>query len=137
MATAESLTGGLVCAALTDVAGASDVVRGAVVAYATELKSSLLAVDSEVLSQYGAVHPSVAEAMAVEVRSRCGADWGIALTGVAGPDPQDGVAVGTIHLGFAGRVGARVVTRHLDGDRRAIRTAAVRVALEQFAEVVR
>lgn len=137
VATAESLTGGLVCAALTELAGASDVVRGALVVYATELKSSLLDVDDGVLAEHGAVHPSVAETMAVEVRSRCGADWGIGLTGVAGPDPQDGVAVGTVHLGFAGPADTKVVTRRLAGDRQAVRAAAVRVALEQFAEVVR
>ena len=106
MATAESLTGGLVCAALTDVPGASAVVRGAVVAYATELKAQVLGVDPDLLATGGAVQAEVARQMATGVCRVLGADVGVATTGVAGPDPQDGHPVGTVFVAVAaeGRV---------------------------------
>ncbi|MCI2420572.1 CinA family protein [Saccharopolyspora sp. K220] len=137
VATAESLTAGLVSAVLTDVPGASDVVRGGLIVYATDLKAELAGVDRDLLDAYGAVHPRVAEMLAEGARRRCTADWGIGLTGVAGPDPQDGVAPGTVHLGFAGPGGATVRSVRLDGDRHAVRAAAVRVALEHFADLLR
>lgn len=137
VATAESLTGGLLCATLTEIAGASDVVRGGMIVYATDLKAQLLDVDSTLLAEEGAVHPTVAEALAIGVRRRCDADWGLGLTGVAGPDPQDGVAVGKVYLGFAGPAGTSVSSVLLDGDRHEIRAAAVRVALEHFEGLVR
>ncbi|MEU5850980.1 CinA family protein [Saccharopolyspora shandongensis] len=137
VATAESLTAGLVSAVLTDVPGASDVVRGGLIVYATDLKAELAGVDRDLLAAHGAVHPRVAEMLADGARRRCGADWGIGLTGVAGPDPQDGVAPGTVHLGFAGPDGATVRSVRLDGDRHAVRAAAVRVALEHFADLLR
>ncbi|MGI8307599.1 CinA family protein [Saccharopolyspora hattusasensis] len=137
VATAESLTAGLVSVVLTEVPGASDVVRGGLVVYATDLKAELAGVDRDLLAAHGAVHPRVAEMLADGARQRCGADWGIGLTGVAGPDPQDGVAPGTVHLGFAGPGGATVHTVRLDGDRYAVRAAAVRVSLEHFAGLLR
>src|SRR5215217_472277 len=91
VATAESLTAGLVCVRLTDVPGSSAVVRGGLVVYATELKASLAGVDAELLKKYGPVHPEVALQLAEGARRRCGADWGLGLTGVAGPDGQNGV----------------------------------------------
>lgn len=135
VATAESLTGGLVCAALTDVPGASVVLRGGVVAYATELKAELLGVDPDLLARGGAVQTAVAEQMAAGVAARLGADVGVATTGVAGPDPQDGQPVGTVFVAAAD--GTRVVTRalHLAGDRAAIRRASVEAALACVAEV--
>ncbi|MEV4730974.1 CinA family protein [Saccharopolyspora sp. NPDC049426] len=137
VATAESLTAGLVAAALTEVPGASAVVRGGLVVYATDLKDRLAGVDPDLLAEHGAVHPDVAAQLAVGASRRCGADWGIGLTGVAGPDPQDGVAPGTVHLGFTGPRGTQVRTVVLDGDRHAVRAAAVRVALEHFAALLR
>ncbi|GAA4619151.1 CinA family protein [Saccharopolyspora hordei] len=137
VATAESLTAGLVAAALTDVPGASDVVRGGLVVYATDLKAELAGVDRDLLAERGAVDPRVAEMLADGARARCRADWGVGLTGVAGPDPQDGVAPGTVHLGFAGPSGATVHSVRLPGDRHAVRAAAVRVALEHFADLLR
>ena len=137
VATAESLTAGLVAAALTEVPGASAVVRGGLVVYATDLKDRLAGVAPDLLAEHGAVHPDVAAQLAVGASRRCGADWGIGLTGVAGPDPQDGVAPGTVHLGFAGPRGTQVRTVVLDGDRHAVRAAAVRVALEHFAALLR
>ena len=90
VATAESLTGGLVAAALTDIPGASQAFRGGVVSYATDLKARLLGVDPAMLAAHGAVYAPVAAAMAAGVRDRLGATVGVATTGVAGPDPQDG-----------------------------------------------
>ena len=87
VATAESLTGGLVAAALTDVPGSSNAFRGGVVAYATELKAQVLGVDALMLKQHGPVYAPVAAAMAEGVRKRLGATVGVATTGVAGPGP--------------------------------------------------
>src|SRR5690606_14060449 len=94
LAVAESLTGGLLAAALVDVPGASAVFRGGLVVYATDLKSSLTGVSPTLLAERGPVDPAVAGAMAEGVRDRCAADWGVATTGVAGPTPQGGVPVG-------------------------------------------
>ncbi|MEB3366986.1 CinA family protein [Saccharopolyspora mangrovi] len=137
VATAESLTAGLVSAALTEVPGSSAVVRGGLVVYATDLKERLAGVDPQLLAEHGAVHPDVAAQLAVGASRRCGADWGVGLTGVAGPDPQDGVAPGTVHLGFSGPQDSQVRSVVLDGDRHAVRAAAVRVALEHFAGMLR
>ncbi len=98
LAVAESLTGGLLAAALTDIPGSSASFRGGVVSYATELKASLLGVDAAMLARHGAVYPPVAAEMAAGVRTRLGASHGLATTGVAGPDPADGQPVGTVHI---------------------------------------
>ena len=102
VAAAESLTAGLVCATLAQVPGASAALRGGLVVYATELKTALAGVDARLLAEHGAVHPEVAAQLAVGARERCGATWGLGLTGVAGPAAQDGVAPGTVHVGLAG-----------------------------------
>ena len=97
LATAESVTGGLVAGRLTGIAGASDVFRGSIVSYATEVKQALLGVgDGPVVSE------SAARQMAVGVRDALGADVGLALTGVAGPTEQDGQPVGTLYVGLVG-----------------------------------
>ncbi|MFI8090516.1 CinA family protein [Streptomyces sp. NPDC086080] len=137
LAVAESLTGGLVAAEITSVPGASKVFRGSVTAYATELKHRLLGVDATLLAQRGAVDPQVAAQMAVGVREALGADWGIATTGVAGPDPQDGQEVGTVFVAVAGPLGAdsvsaaggKVERLRLNGDRAEIRMESVRSVL--------
>lgn len=136
VATAESLTGGLVCATLVDVPGASAVVRGGVVAYATELKTALLGVDAELLARTGPVNGVVAEQMASGVRRRLGADVGIATTGVAGPDAADGFPAGTVYLGLsAGWLAGS--SRHrrlqLSGDRSSVRRATV---VQAFADIL-
>ena len=102
VATAESLTGGLLAACLTEVPGSSAVVRGGLVVYATDLKSTLAGVDPQLLAERGPVDPDVAAALAAGARARCGADIGVGLTGVAGPDPQDGVPVGTWYVAISG-----------------------------------
>lgn len=130
VAVAESLTGGLVVSELVGVPGASAVVRGGVVAYATPVKASVLGVSATLLARNGAVDPTVAAQMATGVRTALAVDgepatWGISTTGVAGPDPQDGQPVGTVFVGIASAAGAESFELHLDGDRQAIRQAAV------------
>lgn len=102
LAVAESLTGGLVAAELTSVAGASRSFRGSVTAYATDLKRDVLGVDGALLEERGAVDGDVALQMAAGARQVLGADWGAATTGVAGPEPQGGRPVGTVYVAVAG-----------------------------------
>ena len=130
IAVAESLTGGLLTAALTDTPGSSAVVRGGLVVYATELKATLAGVDPALLAQRGAVDPDVARELADGVRHRLGATVGVGVTGVAGPDPQDGVEVGTVFAAIAGPGGSRAARWRFTGDRPAIRAAAVAACLE-------
>ncbi|MFD8977708.1 MULTISPECIES: CinA family protein [Streptomyces] len=139
LAAAESLTGGLVAAELTGVPGASAVFRGSVTAYATALKHELLGVDRALLAERGAVDPEVALQMAAGVRARLGTDWGISTTGVAGPEPQDGQAVGTVYVAVAGPPGAgagagKVVSLRLNGGRAEIRRESVRSVLALLDE---
>ncbi|MFJ6088489.1 CinA family protein [Streptomyces sp. NPDC092369] len=137
LAVAESLTGGLVAADITSVPGASKAFRGSVTAYATELKHELLGVDAALLAQRGAVDPQVAAQMAAGVRKALGADWGIATTGVAGPQPQDGKPVGTVFVAVDGPFtvdsgsagGGKVEALRLNGDREEIRRESVRSVL--------
>ena len=140
VATAESLTAGLVTAVLTTVPGASAVVRGGLVVYATDLKASLAGVDPRLLAEHGAVHPDVARGLAEGARERCGADWGIGLTGVAGPDPQDGVAPGTVHIAVTGpqHSGNSAIGRtlHVSGGREAVRQASVHAAIMLLSSVI-
>lgn len=130
LAVAESLTGGALCARLVDVPGASRVLRGGVVAYATDLKARLLGVPDELLAARGAVDPDVAVAMADGVRGRLGADVGLATTGVAGPDPQDGRAPGTVYVAVVTPAGVRVGARQYPGGRAEVRAATVHGVIE-------
>ncbi|WP_239589966.1 CinA family protein [Streptomyces aureoverticillatus] len=134
LAVAESLTGGLVAAEVTAVPGASQVFRGSVTAYATELKQQVLGVDGALLAARGAVDADVALQMAAGVRGLLGADWGLATTGVAGPDPQDGKSVGTVFVAVVGpgsplRSEGNVAALRLNGNRTEIRTESVRSVL--------
>jgi nicotinamide-nucleotide amidase len=129
LAVAESLTGGLLAARIVDVPGASAVLRGAVVAYATDLKHTLLGVDDDLLAREGAVHPQVAAQMADGVRNRLATTWGLSTTGVAGPEAQDGRPPGTVYVGLAGPGGVRSVGLRLRGDRAQVRAATVDAAL--------
>lgn len=139
LAVAESLTGGALSATLVAVPGASDVLRGAVVAYATAVKASVLGVDPDLLAARGPVDPEVARQMAQGVRRSLAidgrdADIGVATTGVAGPASQGGHPVGTVHIGVsaAGQVSSR--TFLFPGDRLAVRTAAVDAALQMVRD---
>ncbi|WP_353816737.1 CinA family protein [Agromyces sp. SYSU T00266] len=136
IAVAESLTGGLLAAELTRIPGASLAVNGGIVAYDTGVKRSLLGVPADLLAAEGAVHPEVARRMADGVRLALAvddrpADLGLATTGVAGPDPQDGEAVGTVYVGIATAGGIDAIALELAGagDRDAIRAATVRAAI--------
>ena len=142
VAVAESLTGGLVVAALVSVPGASATVRGGVVAYATALKHSLLGVDAALLAAEGPVHPEVARQMAEGVRAAAAveglaADVGIATTGVAGPTPQDATPVGTVYIAVATPSETRVEALTLAGTRAQIRSEATRSALQIALESAR
>ncbi|WP_283134750.1 CinA family protein [Rhizohabitans arisaemae] len=126
LAVAESLTGGLLGAAITAVPGASAFFRGGVIAYATELKAELLGVPRELLARHGAVHPEVAAAMARGVCRLTGASWGLSTTGVAGPDLQDGQPVGRVFVGLCAPGGAESARRFaLVGSREEIRNSTV------------
>jgi PncC family amidohydrolase len=125
VAVAESLTGGLLAAALVEIPGASVVFRGGIVAYASDLKSALLDVPASLLERYGAVHADVAGAMAEGVRRRLDATFGVATTGVAGPDPADGQSVGTVYIAAAGQLSTVRRSLALAGGRRSIRYQTV------------
>ncbi|MET9858319.1 CinA family protein [Streptomyces smyrnaeus] len=117
LAVAESLTGGLVAAEITAVPGASGAFRGSVTAYASALKRDVLGVDGTLLEERGAVDPEIARRMARGVRTALGADWGLATTGVAGPEPQDGQPVGTVYVAVVGPTTEAVERLRLEGSR--------------------
>jgi nicotinamide-nucleotide amidase len=137
LSVAESLTGGLLAATIVDIAGVSAVFRGGLVVYATELKHTLAGVPQALLDERGPVDPDVALALAAGVRERCGTDWGLATTGVAGPEPQDGKPVGMVFVAAAGPGVATVRELSLPGARTDIRTASVSSALSLLAEQLR
>ena len=141
LAVAESLTGGALSAGIVSVPGASAVLNGAVVAYATPVKASVLGVDRALLAARGPVDPQVAEQMADGVRVALAvdgrpADVGVSTTGVAGPSSQGGHPVGTVHIGVS-VAGATVSRAFLfAGDRSAIRAATVEAALALVADTI-
>ncbi|GAB1816899.1 CinA family protein [Herbidospora sp. RD11066] len=136
-AVAESLTGGLIGATVTEVPGSSAAFVGGVISYATDLKAKLLGVSEGLLAAEGAVHPGVAAEMAAGVRGLTGATWAIAVTGVAGPDPQDGKPVGTVFCGLSGPEGTlKVVDLRLTGDRHSIRIHTCEMALDLLLGVL-
>jgi nicotinamide-nucleotide amidase len=137
LAVAESLTGGLLAATIVDVPGASRVFRGGLIVYATDLKATLAGVPAELLVARGPVDPDVAIGLARGARERCQADWGVATTGVAGPEPQGRAAVGTVFVAASGPAHpAEVRAKALTGSRWEIRAAAVTAALDLLAEVL-
>lgn len=125
VAVAESLTGGAGCVVLTQQPGASDAVRGAVVAYATEIKSTVLDVDADELARTGPVTARVAVEMALGVRSLLGADVGLATTGEAGPESSSDKPVGTVFVAAVSPTGTWVRELALGGGRDEIRAASV------------
>ena len=143
VATVESLTGGLVCAALTSVPGSSAVVRGGVVSYALAVKADLLGVDEDLLERQGAVDPAVAMQMALGARRLLGSDYAVATTGSAGPDPDPGGAVtgpvppGRGFVAVAGPGVEVVAGFSCEGqDRAGVRRHAVDAALELLGRVL-
>lgn len=138
---AESLTGGAVTAELVSVPGASAVLLGGVVAYATPVKHTLLGVDGELLALNGPVHPQVAAQMADGVRRAVAvdgrpADVGLATSGVAGPTSPDGQPVGTVHIGVSTPDGGSTSAFLFEGDRAEIRTMAVAAAIAVLREAL-
>lgn len=131
---AESLTGGLLTAALIDVPGASAAVRGGLVCYAPQTKTDVLGVSAELVAARGTVDPQVALAMARRAVVMFGSDWGVSTTGVAGPADVEGLAPGTAYVAVvrAGR-GSRVRWLRLPGHRAQIRQAVVAQALDLLA----
>ncbi len=133
--TVESLTGGLLCAYLTDVAGASAVVRGGVVAYTIDAKRDVVAVDPGILSEHGAVSAEAAVALADRILTIFSATWAVSTTGVAGPSTQEDKPVGTVFIALSGPR-REVVELHLEGDRYAIRQQTCAAAMELLLRAV-
>lgn len=127
--TVESLTGGLLCAHLTEVPGASQVVRGGLVAYTIDAKRDVVSVDPSLLTAHGAVSSQAAVALADRARDIFGSTWALSTTGVAGPSEQEGKAIGTVFVAVAGPR-SEVMSLHLSGDRQSIREQTCCRALE-------
>ncbi|MDD2875747.1 MAG: nicotinamide-nucleotide amidohydrolase family protein [Acidiphilium sp.] len=134
VATAESCTGGMIAAAITDIAGSSAVFGYGFVTYANAAKADMLTVSIRVIEEHGAVSEPVARAMAEGALQRAGADYAIAVTGIAGPDGGSaGKPVGTVWFGLARRCGITHAERRVfPGDRTAIRAATVDHALDML-----
>jgi len=136
VATAESLTAGLLAATLAGVPGASVVLRGGLVTYTEHTKIALAGVARQLLAEVGPVAAPTARALAVGVRERCNATWGVGVTGVAGPEPHGGHAVGTVFVGLTGPVDTEVTELTLSGSRWDIRIAAVHHAINRLRILV-
>jgi nicotinamide-nucleotide amidase len=136
LSTAESVTAGLIVSMLADVAGASDVLRGGVAAYATGVKTSVLGVDRDLIDREGVVSAACAEAMAVRATLLFETTWAVSATGVAGPTEQDGVPVGTVYVAAAGpgRLASRLL--ELGGGRATVRAVAATAALALLGELI-
>jgi nicotinamide-nucleotide amidase len=139
IATAESLTAGLLAATIAGVAGASEVLRGGLITYTEHTKVLLAGVAPEILDEVGPVAGPTARALAVGARQRCDATWGVGLTGVAGPEPHGGREVGTVFMGLAGpddHSVTEVVELQFSGTRWDIRIAAVRESISRLRALV-
>jgi nicotinamide-nucleotide amidase len=139
IATAESLTAGLLAATIAGVAGASEVLRGGLITYTEHTKMLLAGVAPEILDEVGPVAGPTARALAVGARQRCDATWGVGLTGVAGPEPHGGHEVGTVFMGLAGpddHSVTEVVQLQFSGTRWDIRIAAVRESISRLRALV-
>jgi len=137
IAVAESCTGGLLGARLTDVAGSSAWLVGGVVAYADDVKVRMLGVDQALIDAHGAVSEAVGRAMAEGARDRFRVDVGVGITGIAGPSgARPGKPVGTVVVAVATVGGTSARTLNLGGDRAAVRQHAVIAALEAVRRVL-
>lgn len=136
IATGESLTAGMVAAALATVPGASAVLRGGVVSYHRDVKVSLLGVDPELLKRVGAVDPEIAGQMATGASRVCGADVGVATTGVAGPEPHEGKEVGTVVVAVVTVFAQLVREYRFEGTRAQIREASCEAAVQLLTEAL-
>ncbi|SCC12298.1 CinA family protein [Arthrobacter sp. NIO-1057] len=136
LATAESLTAGMIAARLAEVSGASAVLRGGVVSYSSDVKRELLNVDADLLETHGSVDPEVARQMALGALQACGADLAVSATGVAGPEAHDGKSVGTVFIGWARGEESGSKKHHFVGDRAQIREQSTQAALQQLAVIL-
>jgi nicotinamide-nucleotide amidase len=137
LAVAESCTGGLLGARLTDVPGSSAWFQGGIIAYANDAKIEILGVPADLLAANGAVSEPVGRAMADGVRRRLHADVGVAITGIAGPaGGTDGKPVGTVVVAVASAAGGAARTLRFGGDRAVVRQHAVVTALEEVRQAL-
>ena len=138
LASAESLTGGMIGQLLTDVPGASASYVGGVISYATRLKTTLAGVDATTLDELGPIAGGTAAEMAQGVARRCNADWGVATTGVAGPESQDGHPVGHVFVAVSRQADGVLLVKELslEGERAAIRKQTALAALVLLADAL-
>ena len=137
LATAESLTGGMLGEKITGVSGSSAIYRGGDISYCNAVKAGVLGVSQEDLDTLGAVSAPVAEQMAQGARQRLAADYALSTTGIAGPNSDEtGKPVGLVYIACADHAGCRVRQLHLTGDRAAIRQATCRAALQLLLETL-
>jgi len=129
VASAESLTGGALGAALSATPGSAKFYRGGVIVYATDLKNAFLGVDQDLLASKGPVDPEVARQMAEGVRRHASATWGLATTGVAGPGDTDDGPEGLVYIGIAGPAGVEAIELRLGTGRDQVRAETVTRAL--------
>lgn len=136
VATCESLTGGMICAALVDVPGASRVVRGGLITYQTDTKSLLAGVDTGLIETHGVVSAEVARAMASGARDALHADIAVSATGMASPGEIGDPPAGTVFVGLASATGVQAVELHLTGDRQAVRQQTVDAAIKLIGQEI-
>lgn len=136
VATCESLTGGMICAALVDVPGASRVVRGGLITYQTDTKSLLAGVDAGLIETHGVVSAEVARAMAAGARDALHADIAVSATGMASPGEIGDPPAGTVFVGLASATGVQAVELHLAGDRQAVRQQTVDAAIKLIGQEI-
>lgn len=136
VATCESLTGGMICAALVDVPGASRVVRGGLITYQTDTKSLLAGVDAGLIETHGVVSAEVARAMAAGARDALHADIAVSATGMASPGEIGDPPAGTVFVGLASATGVQAVELHLTGDRQAVRQQTVDAAIKLIGQEI-
>jgi len=136
LSVAESLTGGGLAQAFTSLPGSSQIFKGSVTAYQSEIKSSLLKLPVELISEFGVVSEEVAAAMAAGVKDLMGSTWAISTTGVAGPGPADGVPAGTVWVAIDGPI-SQTLQLELSGTREIVRNATIAGAIAAFARILK
>ena len=136
VATAESLTAGLVSAAIADIPGASNCLSGGVTTYQTHTKASVLGVDEGLLHTSGPVDPDVALQMAAGAARLFGSTYGVATTGVAGPGPAEGRPAGTVYVAVWSPARSNAVLYHFEGDRASVRAQAAEAALAELLKLL-
>jgi PncC family amidohydrolase len=134
---AESITGGALAAAITDIAGSSKVFVGGVIAYDDEIKISQLKVDKKSIKKFTAVSEEVAKEMAVGARKKFNTDYAIATTGVAGPGKAYGQKAGTVWIAIASKKEVFAIALSLSGSRDLIRHATIESALASFERILK